>query len=119
LVPSLRKLLASCPKEFRQQQAFHDGRCAVCGRKKELVEDHDHTTGLFRGWLCRSCNTKEGMSSHPVYVKYRQRNPATILDATWEYIDPITNAPPRKRLEHSIDPDGSLLDGNAVTSLGL
>ena len=61
----------------------------------------------------------EGMSSHPVYVKYRQRNPAAILGTTWEYIDPITNLPPRTRIEHPIDPDASLLDGNAVTSLGL
>jgi hypothetical protein len=119
LVPSIRKLLASCPVELRRQTAFHDGQCARCGRKDTLVEDHDHTTGLFRGWLCRSCNTSEGVSSHPVFVKYRQRNPATILGATWEYIDPITKLPPRKRLEIEIDPDASLLNGNAVTSLGL
>jgi hypothetical protein len=59
------------------------------------------------------------MSSYPIFVKYRRRNPATILGATWEYIDPITKVPPRKRVADEIDPDASLLDGNAVTSLGL
>ena len=63
LLPAIRKLLAYCPVELTHQQAFHDGRCAICGRKNELVEDHDHNTGLFRGWLCRSCNTSEGC--HP------------------------------------------------------
>jgi hypothetical protein len=119
LLPAIRNLLASCPKELRRQRAFHDGRCAISGRRDTLVEDHDHTTGFFRGWLCRSCNTLEGVSSHRVFAKYRQRNPATILGATWEYIDPITKLPSRKRLEVEIDPNASLLDGNAVTSLGL
>jgi hypothetical protein len=59
------------------------------------------------------------MSSHPIFVKYRRRNPATILGATWEYIDPITKAPPKKRLETKMNPGSSLLERNAVTSLGL
>lgn len=40
---------------------WQDGRCGLCGNgKMPLVEDHDHDTGLVRGWLCRSCNSREG-----------------------------------------------------------
>lgn len=39
-------------------------RCAVCSRKpyeigEGLQLDHDHTTGLARGYLCRDCNRNE------------------------------------------------------------
>jgi hypothetical protein len=36
------------------------GRCALCPYAGLLVCDHDHTTGLTRGWLCRKCNTGLG-----------------------------------------------------------
>ena len=32
--------------------------CECCGRSSpSLMLDHDHLTGAFRGWLCRSCNS--------------------------------------------------------------
>lgn len=37
---------------------------AGCGRVltlKEMHLDHDHKTGRFRGWICRSCNHGIGM----------------------------------------------------------
>ena len=34
------------------------GACEICEKEKKLCLDHDHKTGLFRGWLCFSCNTK-------------------------------------------------------------
>lgn len=37
--------------------------CECCGRPpglKRLSLDHDHKTGLFRGWLCLLCNTAIG-----------------------------------------------------------
>lgn len=35
-------------------------RCEICGRKLQLVFDHDTTTKRFRGWLCRTCNAGLG-----------------------------------------------------------
>jgi len=76
--------------DFRRFYDFHDGRCAVCGRiDPALVEDHDHYTGFTRGELCRGCNTIEGMSSPPIIVKYRQRNPAAILGLELVYVGPF------------------------------
>jgi len=41
-----------------------NGKCAICkrecGTQNKLAIDHDHATGLFRGLLCFSCNTKLG-----------------------------------------------------------
>ena len=34
-----------------------DKPCEICGVEgKDLHLDHDHQTGLFRGWLCHKCN---------------------------------------------------------------
>ena len=33
--------------------------CSICGKVctgTELHRDHSHSTGEFRGWLCRDCN---------------------------------------------------------------
>lgn len=62
-----------------QFDGFHDGRCALCGRRFDLVQDHCHDTGQIRGWLCRSCNALEGKSNHPSVVNYRRRHPAAML----------------------------------------
>lgn len=65
---------------------FHDGRCAVCGvTGVHLVEDHDHSTGMIRGYLCRGCNVQEGVSNHPLFWKYRAWNPASILGVQLPY----------------------------------
>ena len=43
-------------------------RCAICKRHADDIEssydplilDHDHATGLLRGWICQRCNTLLG-----------------------------------------------------------
>ncbi|MGW1492547.1 endonuclease domain-containing protein [Streptomyces sp. NPDC002402] len=70
---------------------WQDGRCAVCGHRYGLVEDHDHGTGLTRGWLCHSCNIREGMyrgAGNP-FERYRSRPPVAILGVRLRYWHPI------------------------------
>ena len=71
---------------------WQDDRCAVCGGRSDFL-DHDHKTGLVRGWLCHCCNTGEGS---PTYIpgdwfeRYREKNPATILGIEIRYFSPFT-----------------------------
>lgn len=48
----------------KQLIAKQGGVCAVCGRgftrTDSAVVDHDHSTGIIRGALHRSCNMAEG-----------------------------------------------------------
>lgn len=70
---------------------FHDGRCAICGRRGDpQVDDHCHETGQIRGRLCRSCNALEGKSSHPAIEAYRRRHPAAILGYYAPYDDGVS-----------------------------
>ena len=56
-------------------------RCAVCGQKPAtLVRDHCHWSNLFRGFICRSCNTREGITGDPVFGLWAERNPAIIFN---------------------------------------
>lgn len=71
-------------------EEWQAGRCGVCASEGELVTDHDHTTGLVRGMLCRSCNTAEAFRHAGPYRRYRERPPAAILGVKARYWDPIT-----------------------------
>src|SRR4051794_8187511 len=68
---------------------WQDGRCAICASPEpRMVEDHDHYTGMSRGWLCSSCNALEGRSSALIIRCYRNNNPASLWLWKWEYSDP-------------------------------
>ena len=62
-----RKLTRSQLRPMAQRMlAEQGGVCPLCGKpidmtiKGEVVVDHDHSTGLIRGALHRSCNAAEG-----------------------------------------------------------
>jgi hypothetical protein len=57
-------------EEYLQMVKAQEGVCAICGNpetasKGEIVNrlavDHDHSTGVIRGLLCRHCNTALGL----------------------------------------------------------
>ena len=55
----------SMMRQLRKQHPYpyKDPTCDCCGGSDELEKlhlDHDHKTGIFRGYLCRSCNTGIG-----------------------------------------------------------
>jgi hypothetical protein len=54
------------PEEFLDLVLAQDGRCRICktdqpgGYGNQWHIDHDHETGVVRGLLCSTCNTKLG-----------------------------------------------------------
>ncbi len=45
-------------RERAEHVAQHGPACQICGNvpHRGLDQDHDHKTGLTRGWLCHKCN---------------------------------------------------------------
>ena len=45
-------------RERAAHVAEHGPACQICGNvpKRGLDQDHDHRTGVTRGWLCHRCN---------------------------------------------------------------
>lgn len=70
---------------------WQDDRCAISGGYADRL-DHDHKTGLVRGWLCHNCNVSEGHSDIPGgrFERYRAKNPASILGISIRYYSPFT-----------------------------
>ena len=52
------------------------GPCELCGRVESRSWDHDHKSGLFRGWLCSRCNLVLG----------RVEDDGELLAAMSEYV---------------------------------
>lgn len=68
----------------RKYGALSTGRpssCEVCGSKERIVYDHSHVTGVFRGWLCNSCNLVLGFV----------RDDALILRRLCDYLEESRN----------------------------
>jgi hypothetical protein len=43
--------------------------CEHCGSVARLVLDHNHKTGRIRAWLCRRCNSFEGLIASGVIAR--------------------------------------------------
>ncbi|MEU1787141.1 endonuclease domain-containing protein [Streptomyces sparsogenes] len=84
---------------------WQGGRCAICGHRRHLVEDHDHVTGMVRGYLCRGCNTQEGVYGDPdtLFGKYRRRHPTQMLGLNIRYWDPFTQDYAQPAAERATD----------------
>jgi hypothetical protein len=52
-------------EQFEEMKRLQGNECAICNQEpqneRELVVDHDHTTGEIRGLLCYSCNSAIGL----------------------------------------------------------
>lgn len=55
-----------------------EGLCEICTTTTTIYWDHNHQTGVHRGWLCHWCNVMLGWS---------RDNPATLLRAA-AYLSP-------------------------------
>jgi len=60
----------SCQDKYKSLRAEHqmpEGQiCECCGVRPASCFDHDKKTMIFRGWLCRGCNSGIGMLDHDV-----------------------------------------------------
>ncbi|MEU3613549.1 endonuclease domain-containing protein [Streptomyces sp. NPDC006872] len=72
---------------------WQNGRCAICGHPHDSIEDHDHTTGMVRGYLCRGCNIQEGIYRDPdcLFGKYREQHPTKMLGFRVRYWGPFAD----------------------------
>lgn len=61
----LMRTFGITPEDYDAALVAQGGGCAICGNGPShgasyLDVDHDHTTGQFRGLLCRPCNLALG-----------------------------------------------------------
>lgn len=78
----------SCNATIEEIKAAFNGKCHVCGvpeleLARNLHMDHDHETGIFRGWLCSNCNHALGQlkESREVILNlllYKQRHETKV-----------------------------------------
>ena len=48
------------PDQFSEAEEQANGICKLCELEKELLIDHCHESGKFRGLICRECNLMLG-----------------------------------------------------------
>lgn len=75
---------------------WQDDRCAFCGIRpwNGTVLDHDHTTGMTRGYLCQRCNLREARAMTEEWERWREGcNPAVMYGRSVLYISPFGRVP--------------------------
>lgn len=66
--PGNRERYLELKRAYRERARAHNKpkprpkRCEVCGREGDTVNDHCHTTGKFRGFICMWCNSALGFA---------------------------------------------------------
>lgn len=82
----LKHLYGLTQEEYESLVKMQNAKCAICGKDKSepLNVDHDHTTLIIRGLLCRECNRAIGFfGDDPKNLikasEYLKRNQSTIL----------------------------------------
>lgn len=75
--------ISATPEDLLSLWNSQNNSCAACGRSLSFATgkgcnlDHDHDTGLVRGFVCRKCNLAEGLlkdysdEQFSNFVKYR------------------------------------------------
>jgi len=64
--------------KYRDRHPGRPDMCDVCGSAERICWDHDHQTGVHRGWLCNKCNSALGFVGDNVetlekLIKYLKR----------------------------------------------
>jgi uncharacterized Zn finger protein (UPF0148 family) len=78
----IRKQSVEAQKLYRERtkRPRKEGPCDICKLDTKLCWDHDHITGLHRGWLCHHCNVGIG------FLKDSVKN----LQAAIEYLNGVS-----------------------------
>lgn len=88
-------------------EAFSEA-CSICGSYLGQFVDHDHRTGLVRGWLCRDCNTRVERCRHPAgecrFADYLTEPPGAALRLTHpQHRDRLQTRATRARLSRLLE----------------
>jgi hypothetical protein len=55
-------------QDYENMKNVQGGKCAICGKEKLLIVDHDHESGKVRALLCYGCNVGIGQLQDSVGV---------------------------------------------------
>jgi hypothetical protein len=82
-------------RERAEHVATFGPACQICGNvpKRGLDQDHDHRSGVTRGWLCHRCNralpvwvTPEWLFEAFLYLSEGARRDGSKRSATASYV---------------------------------
>lgn len=70
-------------EQYNEALKTHSQKCAMCGRYDNLIIDHCHLTGKFRGLICRFCN----------FILGRFKDDPSILHKAQKYLNQHIHEP--------------------------